>query len=172
MSTFEIIYQSIIASGVIASNIVAITVYRRNKRIELENSLFKSRLEAIGNIQMELTIYLQQLDKTKVLIRHIGRFTDDKLFELSMELDNQIYKCEASIVKNAAYFSDSTAKKLMLFAENFYEQHKGITKEWQEGLDMYENFIRKSVTEVITHLRMESGIGEVHNSLIERYRRN
>jgi hypothetical protein len=170
MSTDEIVKTlTLLCVGVSTS--LAVIIYFRNKKMELENSLFKSRLEAIGSIQMELTIFLQQIDKTKVILKNLERYNDNKLYDLSLEFDDKIYKCEASIVKYAVYFSDDTAGKLIRFAQNFYDQHKGITEELLDGLNMYEDFIIKNVEEVINHLRKETGIEEIHNSLMKRFRK-
>jgi len=48
--TIDIIIKSGTLIIVVISTELAIRIYYRNKRIELENSLFKSVLEAIGNI--------------------------------------------------------------------------------------------------------------------------
>jgi len=120
---------------------------------------------------MEFAVFLQQIDKMKVILANLHRYDDKKQYAISLEFDDRVYKCEAAIVKYATYFSNDTSARLIRFAHNFYEQHKGVTAELLDGLNMYENFIIKNVEEVINYLRKEAGIEEIHNSLMKRFHR-
>ncbi|HMJ47840.1 MAG TPA: hypothetical protein VK498_10950 [Ferruginibacter sp.] len=169
--TFEIFYQSVIAVGVIASNIIAIGVYKRNKKIELENSLFKLRLEAIGHIQMEVVTYFHVLDKLKVIINNPEEYGYPKYKEIATDLDNQIYKCQASIIKYSAYFSPEATDKLDVFAEKFLDDFAGSPEEQMANFKEHEAQQIKNATDAVKLLKKESGLDQIHNSLMNRFRK-
>lgn len=171
MSThFDTIIKSITVLLVSASTILAIRIYYRNKRVELENSLFKSRLEAIGNIQMEMVIFYQQLDRMKVYLNNPEYLKGKNLIELSFETDDKIYKCQASIIKYAAYFSKATAEKLEKFSADFLDT---IDASTLDGLNTkfkeYEKLMTEFFEPIVSDMRKETGVDEIHNSLIKRF---
>lgn len=167
---FETIIKSITVLLVSASTILAIRIYYRNKRVELENSLFKSRLEAIGNIQMEMVVFYQQLDRMKVYLKNPEYLKDKNLLDLSFETDDKIYKCQAAIIKYAAYFSKETSKLLEKFSTDFLDD---IDSNTVEGLHTrfteYEQLMIKSFDPIILEMRKETGVDEIHYSLIKRF---
>src|SRR5438045_862994 len=102
--TIDVIVKSGTFLLVAVSTGLAIRIYYQNKRVELENSLFKSRLDAIGNIQMEMAIFFQHLDRMKLLVGHPEYLKGKNLDEEGFKADDLLYRCQASIVKYSAYF--------------------------------------------------------------------
>ena len=150
------------------STFLAIRIYYRNKKIELENSLFKLRLDAIGNIQMEIVIFFQYLDRMKVYLNNPEYLVDKNLNEMSFQIDDQVYKCQSSIMRYAAYFSNETSEMLQRFAGNFLDHYDGVFEDLSSKLTGYEEFLLKDADAVVDLLRKEAGIDQIHESLMER----
>jgi hypothetical protein len=151
-----------------ASTFLAIRIYYRNKKIELENSLFKLRLEAIGNIQMEAIIFFQHLDRMQVYLDNPEYLVDKDLTEMSFQIDDQVYKCQSSIIKYAAYFSSETSEMLGRFTGNFLDHYDGVLEDLSSKLTGYKEFLLKDADAVVNLLRREAGIDQIHESLMER----
>jgi len=167
---FDTIIKSVTLLLISISTGLAIRIYYRNKKVELENSLFKLRLEAIGVIQMEMIIFYQHLDRAKVYLKNPGYLNGKNLVEMSFEIDSQIYKCQASIIKYSPYFSKETSDNLEKFSLNFFgDVERNTVKGLQSKLSSYEKFIIKTGDPILDTLRKEAGIDEIHESLAKRF---
>lgn len=150
---------------------LAIRVYYRNKRMELENSLFKLRLEAIGNIQMQMVKFFQTVDRMKLLMKHPEYLKGKDLNAEASKVDDELYECQSLISKYSVYFTTSSTKKLNLFVENFLGEFKGSEKEQIKGLEDFENAQIKYSEQALDALRNESGLDDIHVSLMKRFKR-
>lgn len=169
--TVDIIIKSGTLIIVAISTGLAIRIYYRNKRVELENSLFKSRLEAMGNIQMEMVVFFQHLDRMKLLMAHPEYFKGKDKNEEAFKVDDQLYKCQASIMKYSVYFTSPTNEKLNLFVENFLGEFKGDEREQIKTLEDFENAQLRYSEQALKALRKESGLDEIHDSLLRRFKK-
>ena len=154
------------------STLLAIIVFYRNKKNELENTLFKTRLEAIGIIQMEIVVFFQCLDRMKLFLKQPELVRGENLNDMSLEVDDQMYKCQASLARYSSYFSESAKQKVYLFMENILGELNSSTKGKMELITAYQDHQIMLSETALEAMKKEAGINEIHESLIKRFTKN
>src|SRR4051794_24655797 len=86
----------------ILATTISLKTFSRNKKLELENHLFRIKLEAFSNIAFEMDNFFIILNRAIVKVHQIPREQLDsmgnELYKLSFDIDEQIYKCHSLIV--------------------------------------------------------------------------
>jgi len=102
---------------------ISILSYRRNKKIELQNQLYKIKLEAFANFVSEMEQFSRKA--TDGIIYTIIAITQNrlnsakaKLYEMADEMDEDLSKRSTIIIKNSIYFSARSTEILSKFAKN------------------------------------------------------
>lgn len=165
--------DTIIKSGTLLavgiSTGLAVIIYYRNKKAELENSLFKLRLEAIGNIQMQMVKFFQTVDRMKLVMKRPEYLKGKDLNTEAFKVDDRLYECQSTISKYSVYFTTNSSEKLDLFVENFLGEFKG--PESIKNLEEFETVQLMYAEEALKALRKESGLDNIHQSLVRRFNR-
>lgn len=154
--------------GIIPLLITSITLlytikkYKRDKRQDLENQLFKMKLEAYQNITFELDRTLMYMYNafTKLQSTH-----EVDLHKLANEIDERLYESHSNIVKNSVIFSDGLTLEINHFVLNILNSEDYNENEpW----GYYEDMLQKA-NSIDTNLREELMLRPLHESLYQRY---
>lgn len=158
---------------------LTILTYRRNKKIELQNQLYKIKLEAFANIVFEIEQFSTKAIKALHYIIKLGKQNQldsakAKLFEMADEMDEELYKCNAIIIKNSVYFSASSTEILLKFANNIFGNEKDNKDEnLKLFFDEFEKYYTSQINtanEAVEKVREELGLEKLNKSLYGRVR--
>lgn len=157
------------------TSFLALRTFSRSKKQELENQLFKIKLEAVSNITCEIDNFFICLNRCMVKLDEISETVPDettvKLKSLSLEIDEQIYKCHTIIVKNSVYFSQKSMDALLSFTNNFLGSDSTIENTNVSIHDWLETYSSKQADlsdNAIRLLRDELRLEQLHHSLFKR----
>lgn len=117
------IIASIASFGSVFTLYIAVKTFKRNKTIELENQLFRTKLEAYSNIIYEIERFFSHVRRIiheLTLVNDNERITKERLDQIYIEIENIIYDCDLLIVKYSAYFPESAIIILKEFSENLF----------------------------------------------------
>jgi hypothetical protein len=147
--------------------LISILTYRRNKKIELQNQLYKIKLEAFANIVFEIELFSTKATKALSLIVRLAEqnqidISKQKLFEMADTMDEELYKCNSIIVKNSVYFSASSTELLSTFASNIFGNKKDNTEEnlkmFLDEFDEYYTNQLELANKAVEKVREELGL--------------
>jgi hypothetical protein len=100
--------------------------------------------------------------------------TKSKLFEIADIIDEELYKCNAIIVKNSVYFSAASTELLSRFASNIFgnpTSSEGPDKrDYFEKFDEYYTNQLDLANEAVEKVREELGLEKLNKSLYGRVR--
>jgi hypothetical protein len=150
---------------------LSLRTFRRNKKQELENHLFKIKLEAFSNIAFEIDNFFIVLNRAIVKFKALSEERGiDELKILSFEIDEQIYKCHSLIVKYSVYFSQRGIGNLLVFTDNLL----GDDEQAEDLLGWLNNYYSQQVeisNKAIEQLRDDLQLEKLHHSLYGRIKR-
>lgn len=155
---------------------ITILTYRRNKKMELQNQLYKIKLEAFANIVYEIEQFSNKADK---MIRIIQEMADrnqrdlsrSKIFEMADDIDEELYRCNAIIIKNSVYFSPDSSELLTKFAGNIFgKTHFQTSKNWELYFDEYYTNQLDLANQAVEKIRKELELESLNKSLFGRVR--
>jgi hypothetical protein len=156
----------------ILATAVSLKAFRRNKKQELENQLFKIKLEAFASIAFEIDNFFICLNRAIVKLRGLTADQEDhdELQKLSLDIDEQIYKCHSLIVKNSVYFSANSTQKLLEFTDNLLgdvseDLANSSVAKW---IDDYYAKQTTIANQAIDALRTDLHLESLHYSLYKR----
>lgn len=156
---------------------ISILTYRRNKKVELQNHLYKMKLDAFANIVYEIEMFTVKADKMVRLIQELSDHIQNeesksKLFEIADALDEELYKCNAIIVKNSVYFSAASTELLSRFSDNIFgnpNSSPGLNKkDYFDKFDEYYANQLELANEAVEKVREELGLEKLNRSLYGR----
>ena len=156
--------------------LITVLTYRRNKRGELQNHLYKNKLEAFANIVYEIEQFSIQGDRSKQILQKLSdqsqvTLTEENLAELANDIDEELYKCNALIVKNSVYFSAVSTEMFLKFTANLFER---APDQSIENVEIFLNqFYTKQLdlaNEAVEKVREELGLEKLNMSLFKRVR--
>ena len=97
----------------------AILTFRRNRRIENENYIYKSKVEAYTIILKDLTALISQLQKYYFELKAIIKRNNeqdkedaDRLYEISDHVDDLIFKFDDTITSNSLLIPEKVLEKI------------------------------------------------------------
>jgi len=156
--------------------ITAVTIlltYRRNKKIELENHLFKLKIGAYSDIIYEIE---KLFSKMRVMIYYLEKSTnncsdDSDLDSIATEVDELVRNCDLIIIKNSIYFSVKTIENLGDFSKRLYGSiYSGLTfEEILVNLKEYFDSQLLVANEANSKMRDDLKIDQLTESLFKRY---
>jgi hypothetical protein len=154
---------------------IAIRTFRRSKRQEFENQLYKIRLEALSNIAFEMDNFFIALSRGVVQLELISKNNNPKetaknLEDLSLKIDDEIYKCHSLIVKYSVYFTEKSNEKLLIFTNNLLGKLDSATKS-ENTLEWVNQYYDQQLiysNQAIESLRNELQLKNVHSTLYTR----
>ena len=101
----------------------------------------------------------------------MGRRPKSKLLEMAYAMDEELYKCNALIVKNSVYFSVASTELFLKFAGNIFGDAQDQTNEGLEIVfdEYYTNQLRLA-NEAVGKVREELGLAKLNRGLFGRVR--
>lgn len=155
---------------------VLIQTFRRDRKQELENQLYKTRLEALSNIAFEINNFFNLLDEAIVQLELLDDNSDkhhvkEKLIELSLYMDRGINKCQSEIIKNSVYFTDDSSKKLIDFSSSLDGKVEWNNTELATVCDQIDEYFNQQLVradKAIADIRSELQLNKLHSSLFNR----
>ncbi|MEO8148548.1 MAG: hypothetical protein ABI723_12960 [Bacteroidia bacterium] len=177
MNTTETIQISMLLLAVISTTI-AIGSYRRNKKIELENHLYKIKLEALSNIVFEIDKMFKSLDKALDRISDIDESArrlviEDKLFGILIQADAHVIECDSLMVKYSVYFPTKSTDALYNFSMNLISHEINFDKtlsiaSLEKVLDKYYAKQLANAEIAVDLLRTDLHLEKLNQSLYKR----
>jgi hypothetical protein len=156
--------------------IYAIKSFIRNRKQELENHLFKIKIEALSNLAYEMDNFFITLNRSIVKFSLIEKIQDEEkkhneLLELSLDTDEQLYKCHSMIAKYSVFFTNVSNQKLLEFSSNILGNidHDEVNEE-NDFLIEYYRSQQILADKAYSTLREELKLEKLHSSLHLRYK--
>ena len=157
--------------------LLSFLTYRRNKKMELQNHLYKIKLEAFANIIYEIEQFSNKADKMIVILKKISGhnqigLTPEVLDKMADDIDEEMYKCSANILKNSVYFSTTSTELLSTFAGNIFGNlNVNPDSKEENDLEMFDKYYTNQLdlaNEAVEKLRNELGLESLNKSLFGR----
>lgn len=160
----------------IATAWVLILTFRRDRKYELENQLYKTRLDALSNIALEINNFFNLLDEAIVQLELLEDNPNEqqvkgKIIELSLYMDRGIHKCQSVVIKNSVYFSDETTKSLYDFTSNLDGKVEWDVTDLEAASDRIDEYYDQQIVradKAIAEIRKELQLDKLHLSLFKR----
>ena len=156
--------------------IYAIKTFIRNKKQELENHLFKIKIEALSNLAYEMDNFFITLNRSIVKFSIIEKIQDEEkkhndLLQLSLDTDEQLYKCHSMIAKYSVFFTNNSNQKLLEFSSNIIgDIDQNDESEENDFLIKYYQSQQVLADKAYSTLREELKLEKLHYSLHLRYK--
>lgn len=159
------------------SSTIAILSFRRNKKIELQNQLFKIKLEAFANIIFEIDRFSTVINQALHLVIKLAEQKNieqskERFFALADEIDEHLFACNSLIIKNSVYFSAESTTLLMEFSNNILGNSKLNTDPnlllLIDELDAYYSKQLDLANNAVDKIRVELGLEKLNSSLYKR----
>lgn len=151
------------------SSTVALLGFIRTRRQEFENHLYKSKLDAFSNLIFFIDNFFNFISMTLIKWEDIEK-EETKVKELSLLIDEEIFKCHAMVVKYSVYFSDPTKKQILLFASEMLGDLDSEVSSDQLP-EVVRDYYKKQISaaeDIINSINDELGLTTVHSTLRER----
>jgi len=160
----------------IATAWVLIQTFRRDRKHELENQLYKTRLDALSNIAFEINNFFNLLDEAIVQLELLEDNPDEqhvrrKIIELSLYMDRGINKSQSEVIKNSVYFTDDSTKNLFDFSSNLDGKVEWDDNELETVIDRIDEYYDEQLVradKAVADLRSELQLDKLHSSLFKR----
>ena len=160
----------------IATAWVLILTFRRDRKYELENQLYKTRLVALSNIAFEINNFFNLLDEAIVQLELLEGNPDEqvlkgKIIKLFLYMDRGINKCQSEVIKNSVYFTDDSTKNLFDFSSNLEGKVEWDDNELETVSDRIDEYYDQQLVradKAIADLRNELQLDKLHSSLFKR----
>lgn len=159
------------------SSAIAILAFRRNKNIELQNQLYKIKLEAFSNIVFEIDKYFTIITKSLHEVIKVGESINmeaakEKLYSIADEVDNQLFACNSLIVKNSVYFSAGSTEVLEQFSNNLLGNGQTFSSlSFKDFFTLFEEHYDKqlkSSNTAVEKIREELVLEKLNTALYKR----
>ena len=160
----------------IATAWVLILTFRRDRKHELENQLYKTRLDALSNIAFEINNFFNLLDQAIVQLElleddPIEQQVKGKIIELSLFMDRGINKCQSEVIKNCVYFTDRSTESLFDFVSNLDGKVEWDATDLEAASDRIDEYYDQQIMradKAIAEIRKELQLDKLHLSLFRR----
>jgi len=159
------------------SSVIAILAFRRNKKNELENQLFKIKLEAFANLVFEIDRFSTVVSQALHLVIKLAQENNieqskGKLFVLADEIGEHVFACNSLIIKYSVYFSADSTTLLTEFSNNILGNSKSNTDAnlllLLDELDSYYTKQLDLANKAVDKIRDELGLEKLNSSLYKR----
>lgn len=129
MKYFEFNFYSFLALLIsLGTLIVVILSYKRGRRLDNENYLFKMKLEAYSKIleELEKLIWFLYESIQKVNKPQIYNLDENDIYKLADVIDDRIYNFNNLLVGYSLYITENVDEKLHLIILHLYEHNEDI----------------------------------------------
>lgn len=156
------------------TSVFVVKTFKRNRKQELENHLFKIKIEALSNLTYEMDNFFNILNRSIVQYSLIEKIENEverheQLLKLSLNTDEQLYKCHAMIAKYSVFFSKQSTQKLLDFSSNITGEIEENGSQENILMDYYQE--QQRLADVAqTFLRQELKLETLNTSLHLRYK--
>lgn len=153
-----------------------IKTFIRNRKQELENHLFRIKIEALSNLAYEIDNFFITLNRSIVKLSLIEKIQDEEkkhndLIELSLDTDEQLYKCHSMIAKYSVFFSNNSNQELLEFSSNIIgDIDENCSGEDNDFLKKYYKSQQVLADKAYSTLRAELKLEKLNYSLHLRYK--
>ena len=174
-----------IAISLIAA-IFSILTYKRNRRLENENYIYKTKYESYARILVEINKLVNKLQdyifefRNYLSQRNQPGLSDDKVDELDDDIDkladkvdDLFYDFDDSIISHSLIIPGKVLKQLELFSEKLLDSE--LPESFDENHDILLQKLDKHISELIQDgnkinvlLRSDLNIEELNMSLYRR----
>lgn len=162
-----------IASFIIASGALTITIlnFKRQRTIENENFIYKSKIEVYNNFTTEINRLIKCYQKAYVaLTLHDNGskvLTRQQLIELANQIDNCGYKLEDIFAENQLLLTESVSEKIESFIDDFIYRSNETTYDAKLINDLLKD-IYVDAQDLINIFRVDLNIDRINQSLFRR----
>lgn len=169
--------------------IFSILTYKRNRRLENENYIYKTKYESYATILGEMNKlinglqdyifefqdYLHQRDKSELSNDELDEL-DDEIDELSDKVDELIYAFDDTIISNSLVIPKDVLDKLERFSEKLLDSElpESIDENYNDLLQKLDKHISELIHDANTisgMLRSDLNIEELNLSLYRRIKK-
>ncbi len=155
---------------------VLIQTFRRDRKHELGNQLYKTKLEALSNLSFELNNFFNLLDYCIVQLEiledtHEEELIRKKIIEMSLFMDKGIQNCQSEILRYIVFFPDKSTENLLDFSSNLEGKIEWDETEFASLSEIIEKYYQeqlKRADKAIEDLRKELQLDKIHKSLFRR----
>lgn len=155
--------------------IILVKTYKRNRKIDLENHLFKLRTESYSEIVYQIEKLFSKMRSMILVIEKVIKgelvMTPEDFQTISSEVDAVVFDIDAFITKHSIYFSEETLETLLDFSHKLYgETPDDLTLDQTlEKLNFYYDSQMILANKANISMRSDLGIEELNKSLFKRY---
>ena len=155
---------------------VLIQTFRRDRKHELGNQLYKTKLEALSNLSFELNNFFNLLDYCIMQLEiledtHEEELIRKKIIEMSLFMDKGIQNCQSEILRYIVFFPDKSTENLLDFSSNLEGKIEWDASDFDSLTDIIEKYYQAQLTradKAIEDLRAELQLNKLHTSLFKR----
>lgn len=163
----------------VVAAVFSILTYKRNRRLENENHLYRIKMDSYAKVLGEITTFLNRLQDYVRQFKEYGSTTleltskDDELNNLAKNIDDLIFAFDESVTKNSLVFSQDVLIKLnsfslKLFGTEIPEARQSKQVQIVESLDNYVAEIIIDANDINELMRRDLNIDELNLSLYRR----
>ena len=160
----------------------SILTFKRNKRLENENHLYRIKMDSYSKILQELTTLINRLQdylkqfKDYSLLDFKSAITNDEINKLAKRIDDLIFAFDESVSKNSLVISKEILLELNLFSLKLFgteipEAYQSKQEQLLEKMDDGIAEIIIDVNNINELMRKDLNIDELNLSLFKRIKR-
>lgn len=167
--------------------IFSILTYRRNRRIENENYIFKIKQENYAKILSEINRLINELQEYIIefrsYLKEMDTLSNERLKELEEEInkmadevDDLIFKFDDSVITNSLVIPKNVLDKLEEFSDKLFDSElpENVDENQEEllaKLDDHVSELIRSANDINDLLRSDLKVEELNTSLYRRLKR-
>ena len=159
--------------------IFSILTYKRNRRLENENHLYRTKMDSYAIILGEITTFLNRLQDYVRQFKEYGNTalesttSINEINVLAKNVDDLIFAFDESITKNSLVISQNVLDKLNLFSLKLFgteipKAHLSKQEQIAEKLDNYVAEVIVDANDINKLMRRDLNIDELNLSLYRR----
>ena len=163
----------------VVAAVFSILTYKRNRRLENENHLYRIKMDSYAKVLGEITTFLNRLQDYVKQFKEYGSTPlestsrDDEINRLAKNVDDLVFAFDESVTKNSLVISQDVLSKLnsfslKLFGTEIPEARQSKQKQIVEELDNYVAEIIIDANDINELMRRDLNIDELNLSLYRR----
>ena len=163
----------------VVAAVFSILTYKRNRRIENENHLYRMKMDIYAKVLSEITTFLNRLQDYVRQFKEYGKTTleltskIEELNSLAKNVDDLIFTFDESVTKNSLVISQGVliqlnSFSLKLFGTEIPKAHQSKQVQIVESIDNYVAEIIIDANDINELMRRDLNIDELNLSLYRR----
>jgi hypothetical protein len=163
----------------VVAAVFSILTFKRNRRLENENHLYRIKMDSYAKVLGEITTFLNRLQDYLKQFKEYGSTplvsttTKNELNDLAKNVDGLIFAFDESVTKNSLVISQDVLSKLNLFSLKLFgteipEVNLSKQEHIVEKLDNYVAEIIIDANDINELMRRDLNIDELNLSLYRR----